>query len=78
MLLNNQFGLSCSLLLRPKSLVPYDHFHTPCYIMSAGRDYELFLLPNWAWESSTYWRNVFDAMANFKANSIAFFSRFCK
>ena len=36
----------------------------------------LFLLLKWAWEVSTYLRNVFGAMSNLKTNSKAFFSRF--
>ena len=38
----------------------------------------LFLLPNWAWESSTYRRNILGALPNVKANFTACFSSFYK
>ena len=36
---NHKNGLNCSLLLHPKSLVPYYHFHTPCYIVTVSLGY---------------------------------------
>ena len=36
-----------------------------------------FLLPNWTWESPSYWGIVLGAIPNVKANSIACFSKFC-
>ena len=33
---NYKNGLSCSLLLRPQSSVPYYHFRAPWYMVSTG------------------------------------------